>query len=65
MPNLANNLKRLRKAEGLTQEKLARLTDLTNNTIIKIEASENKNPTFDTLKSIPKALWISVDELIK
>lgn len=65
MSNLADNLKRLRKAKDLTQEKLARLTDLTNNTIIKIETGKNQNPTLDTLKRIAKALDISVDELIK
>lgn len=65
MSNLADNLKRLRKAKGLTQEKVARLADLTNNTIIKIEANKNKNPTLDTLKRISKALGVSVDELIK
>ncbi|UMX47461.1 MAG: helix-turn-helix transcriptional regulator [Candidatus Nealsonbacteria bacterium DGGOD1a] len=65
MLNLADNLKRLRKAKNLTQEKLARLADLTNNTIIKIEAGKNQNPTLATLKSISKALDISVNELIK
>lgn len=65
MSNLAENLRRLRKAKGLTQEKLARLADLTNNTIIKIEAGKNQNPTLDTLKNIAKVLEVSVDELIK
>ena len=64
MSNLAENLRRFRKAKGLTQEKLARLADLTNNTIIKIESGKNQNPTLDTLKSISKALGVSVDELI-
>ena len=65
MSNLAENLRRIRKAKGLTQEKLARLADLTNNTIIKIEAGKNQNPTLDTLKKIAEALGVSVDELIK
>ncbi|UMX48022.1 MAG: helix-turn-helix domain-containing protein [Candidatus Nealsonbacteria bacterium DGGOD1a] len=65
MSNLAENLRRLRKAKDLTQEKLARLADLTNNTIIKIEAGKNQNPTLDTLKNIAKVLEVSVDELIK
>jgi len=64
MSNLAENLRRFRKAKGLTQEKLARLADLTNNTIIKIESGKNQNPTLDTLKNISKALGVSVDELI-
>lgn len=36
-----------------------------NNTIIKIGADKNQNPTLDTLKKIAKALEISVDKLIK
>lgn len=38
--------------------------DVANNTIIKIEAGRNQNPTLDTLKKIAKALDVSVDELI-
>jgi len=55
----------MREAKGLSQEKLARLADVANNTIIKIEAGKNQNPTLDTLKKISKALEVSVDELIK
>jgi len=65
MSNLAKNLRQLREAKGLTQEKLARLADVANNTIIKIEAGKNQNPTLDTLKNIAKVLEVSVDELIK
>jgi transcriptional regulator with XRE-family HTH domain len=53
-----------REKKGLSQEKLARLADVANNTIVKIEAGKNQNPTLDTLKKIAKALSISVDELI-
>jgi len=63
--NLANNIKRLREAKGLSQEKLARLADVANNTLIKMESGENKNPTLETLKKVAKALDISVDDLIK
>ena len=62
--NLANNVKRLREAKGLSQEKLARLADVANNTLIKMESGENKNPTLDTLKKVAKALVVSVDDLI-
>ena len=62
--NLAKNIERLRKAKGLSQEKLARLADVANNTLIKMESGENKNPTLDTLKKVAKALDVSVDELI-
>ena len=62
--NLANNIKKLREAKGLSQEKLARLADVANNTLIKMESGENKNPTLDTLKKVAKALGINVDDLI-
>ena len=62
--NLANNIKKLREAKGLSQEKLARSADVANNTLIKMESGENKNPTLDTLKKVAKALGVSVDELI-
>lgn len=62
--NLAKNIERLRKAKGLSQEKLARLADVANNTLIKMESGENQNPTLDTLKKVAKALEISVDKLI-
>ncbi len=62
--NLAKNIERLRKKKGLSQERLARLADVANNTIIKMESGENKNPTLETLRKIAKAFDISVDELI-
>jgi transcriptional regulator with XRE-family HTH domain len=65
MSNITKNLRKLRKSKRLSQEKLARLADVANNTIIKIEAGKNQNPTLDTLKKIAKALEISVDDLIK
>jgi len=64
MSNIYKTLRKLREQKGLTQEKLARLADLSNNTVIKIEAGKNKNPTLDTLKKIAQALDVSVDDLI-
>ncbi len=61
---LATNLKKLREKNGLSQDRLAKLADVANNTIIKIEQGENINPTLDTLKKMAKALNVSVDELI-
>ena len=62
--NLSKNIERLRKAKGLSQERLARLADVANNTLIKMESGENQNPTLETLKKVAKALEVSVDELI-
>lgn len=62
--NLANNIKKLRETKGLSQEKLARLADVANNTLIKMESGENQNPTLNSLKKVAKALGVSVDDLI-
>lgn len=64
MSNISKTLRKLRGQKGLTQEKLARLADVSNNTVIKIEAGKNQNPTLETLKRLAKALGISVDDLI-
>lgn len=61
---LAKNLRKLREKNGLSQDRLAKLADVANNTIIKIEQGENTNPTLDTLNKIAKALEIGIDELI-
>ncbi len=61
---LPKNLKKMREQKGLSQDRLAKLADVANNTIIKIEQGENINPTLDTLKKIAKALDVKVDELI-
>jgi len=62
--NLAKKVKQLREKLGLSQEKLARLADVSNNTIINIEAGKQDNPTIDTLKKVAKALYVSVEDLI-
>ena len=60
---LAINLKRLREKKKLSQDRLAKLADVANNTIIKIEQGANTNPTLATLKKIAKALGVSLDDL--
>jgi len=62
--NLSKNMARLRKQKKLSQEKLARLADVANNTISKMESGENNNPTLETLRKVAKAFGVSVDELI-
>ena len=60
---MARNLKKLREKKGLSQDRLAKLADVANNTIIKIEQGENINPRLDTLKKVAKALGVGLDEL--
>lgn len=62
---IADNLKKLRDKKGYSLEKVARLADLSLNTIVKIESGVNQNPTIETLTKIAKALEVGVDDLIK
>lgn len=61
----SSKIKRIREKLGLSQEKLARLADVSNNTIINIEAGKQQNPTVDTINKIAKALNVSIEDLIK
>ena len=61
---ISDNLKRLRNKKGYSLEKVARLADLSLNTIVKIENGVNQNPTIETLTKIAKALEVGVDDLI-
>jgi len=61
----SNKIKNLREKLGLSQEKLARLADVSNNTIVNIEAGKQQNPTVETIMKIAKALDVPIEELIK
>ena len=63
--NISDNLRKLRSKKGYSLEKIARLADLSLNTIVKIENGVNQNPTIETLTKIAKALEVGVDDLIK
>jgi putative transcriptional regulator len=62
---LSKNLKKLREKKGFSQDRLAKIADVANNTVIKIEQGDNKNPTLETLKKLADALGVSLDDLIK
>jgi len=63
--NISDNLRKLRGKKGYSLEKIARLADLSLNTIVKVENGVNQNPTIATLVKIAKALEVGVDDLIK
>ncbi len=61
----SNKVKKLREKLGLSQERLARLADVSNNTIINIESGKQQNPTIETVKKIANALGVSIEEIVK
>ena len=62
---IGSNFKKLRAQKGYSLEKVARLADLSLNTVVRLESGINKNPTIETLTKIAQALDVSVDDLIK
>ena len=61
---LAQNIRKLRQKRGLSQEKLARLADISTVTLVKIEAGVAKEPTITTVTKIADALDVSIDEIV-
>ena len=61
---LSDNIKRFRKKKGVSQDRLAKLADVTHTTLVKLESGANDNPTVKTLRKIANALEISLDELV-
>ncbi|OGM98559.1 MAG: hypothetical protein A2649_01950 [Candidatus Yanofskybacteria bacterium RIFCSPHIGHO2_01_FULL_41_26] len=62
---IGKNIKKLRTAQELSQDRLSKLADVSYNSIIKLETGGILNPTIETLQKISKALGVSVDDLIK
>jgi len=62
---IGENIKALRQKRKLSQEKLARLTDISLNTLTKIESGFTKRPSIQTIHKIAKALGESLDKLVE
>lgn len=65
LSTIAKNMKKYRKKLGISQDKLSKLSNVTYNTIIKIESGATQNPRVETLKQIANALGVGVDDLLK
>jgi transcriptional regulator with XRE-family HTH domain len=58
------NLKELRKQRGWTQERLARESNISFHTLIKLEQNVIKNPKIETVIKLADALEVSLDGLV-
>lgn len=61
--NLSVNLKTIREARNLTQQKLAELARVPRATLSNMESGE-ANPTLNALAGVGSALQVSIEELI-
>lgn len=61
--NMGENLKRIRKNKGLTQEQLAKLSNLSKNAIYNYE-NNKRVPAIDILVEIADALGVDITDLL-
>lgn len=62
---IGDKVKQLRNKQGLTQDELARKSDLPYTTLTKIETNVITKPTIQTVVKIAKGLGVSLDDLMK
>ena len=59
---MKNNIKQLRKSEGLRQEDMAKILGVSRQTIIAIE-NDKYNPTLELVMKIARLLRLHVEEI--
>lgn len=62
---IGDNIKKLRAKLNLTQEDLARKSEVKYTTLSKIESGVVTKPTVHIMAKIAKALGVSIEELLK
>lgn len=62
---IGGKIKKFRNKQVLTQDELARKSDLPYTTLTKIETNVIKNPSIQTVMKIAKGLDITLDDLMK
>lgn len=60
---VGQNIKRIRKEQGLTFRELATLAEVGSTTLFDIEKG-NTSPTINTLESIAKGLGVRIEDLL-
>jgi len=64
MATIGENIKKLRKRQGLTQDDFVKKTGLKYSTFAKIEGGFVKKPGVQMVAAIAKALGVSIEDLI-
>ena len=62
---IGDNIKKIRKKKGLTQDGLAKKADIPYTTLTKLESNVVKKPSIQTISKISKALKVKMEVLIK
>ena len=62
---IGDKIKALRTKQKLTQDALARKSDIPYTTLTKIESNVITKPSIQTVAKIAKGLGVSIDDLMK
>jgi transcriptional regulator with XRE-family HTH domain len=62
---IPKNIKKYRRKLGLSQDQLARKSNVPYSTYLKIESGYTPNPSIQTIINIAEALNITIDELVE
>lgn len=62
---MENNIKEIREQQGISQERLAELSKLSVGYICHLERGSRKNPTYNTMLKISKALNKAVGDVFR
>lgn len=65
MATISENIKRLRKKQGLTQDDLAKKANIKYSTLTKIEGEVVTKPSVQTVQKIAESLGVPIEELLK
>ena len=65
MATIAQNIKRIRAKQGLTQDDLAKKANIKYSTHTKIESEVVTKPSVQTIQKIAKSLGVAMEELLK
>jgi transcriptional regulator with XRE-family HTH domain len=63
--DIGSRIREMRKASGLTQEEVARATDISLTAYSQLERGVTRDPHYSTLRQIAHALGVPVEVLIK
>jgi transcriptional regulator with XRE-family HTH domain len=64
MTHIGDNIKRIRKESGISQQELAERCEVSKSQISRMESGEQTNPQIQTVVAIATALSASLDEIV-
>lgn len=64
MTHIGDNIKRIRKQAGLSQQDLAERCGISKSQLSRMESGEQENPLIKTIIPIATALGVSLDEIV-